>query len=168
MFTVIKILKNLDKEIIWMGLYNSSGFLQFQNNYIDIDNVQKIFGKCEIVEIYDDTLPHIHFPKYQDFSYLLDNRKLNVNDVIYMYDGEFTIKTISDNIRKSGYCDYIQWVEIDNILYPNKTKIYYDTHNVLTFTVKEKEGEFIWEDYNYQQYNLRKKLRQSGIINFQN
>lgn len=162
---VIKIQKDVNNNPIWYALYNSKGNMIFENSHIDIGEAIKLFsnGDYKVYEIFDDNLKE--FPKYEDFSYLLDGKTIKVGSIVYLNDDTYTIDSIiGESLRPEGYYDYYNWDTIDGVPLSFKTKKYYPEHSVLSFSVKENNNTYIWEDYSYQQENIYKKIKLIGKI----
>jgi len=116
--------------------------------------------KYEEVYVYERDFDNIHnaFPNDEDFSYLLDYKKIDIGDKIYLENGVYIITEIKSGFRNEGFYDYVEWC--DNLTC-KISKIKYSSHNITKIKVDGMKRYIVWEDYNYQQSYLYKKNMKS-------
>jgi hypothetical protein len=151
---VIKTAMDGDDNIQWQCLY-VDGKKAIENYVLDIDLAVSIFAPDSVyqtVTVYESNFDEISssFPDEEDFSYLMDNRTIEVGDMVWLNDGSFYITEIRESYRTSGYYSLTEWVDNKPII----KSIYYTGHIVTEFRVEGKTECLIWEDYSYQQSDL--------------
>lgn len=148
---IIKRAFDCSDNIQWEALY-VDGFKVLENFEIDLDKALPIFSpnsKCEEVELKESDFEDIEmsFPLYEDFSYLLDYRDIEIGSKVWLDDGEWEVSEVTEGYRESGNYEYVEWI----CLTPHRKTITYVGHTIKKFKVKGKKITFVWEDYNYQQ-----------------
>ena len=167
---VIKTLKNEDDKTVWEALY-IDGKKQLEDVEINKEAANDLFNKKDeyknvIVkeEYIDDESLNDYFPTNEDFTDLLDYRKVMIGSSVYLFDGLYEVEDIKEEYRISNNYDVFVWTKIDNKLYYNIDKTFYSGHVALKLKLKNREEEIFWEDYNYHQSFLYLKLKQDGIL----
>ena len=168
---VIRKCERSDGYTNWMALYKD-GHKELETYSFDINLILDNYGseiKYILDLIIEDEIEFIEskydlFPDYEDFSYLLDNNKLNIGSYIFLEDGMFEVEHIESDFRPSGTYKMKHWEKIGNRFFSSEFDIEWYAHSITKFKVKGVEHEFIWEDYSYQQSYLYLYLKEIGKI----
>jgi hypothetical protein len=161
---VLKTALDSNNNIQWQGLY-VNGNKVLENFQIDLELALPIFSpnsKCEMIYMREDDFLDINnsFPQYEDFSYLLDYRDIQIGSIVWLYDGQWEVSEIFSGYRESGEYEYTEWVGNT----PYKKMITYSGHPITKFKVKGKNIILVWEDYNYQQSYLYDLINNNKLI----
>jgi len=167
---IVKILKNIKGDVVWMGLY-LNGKKIIDKDVLDIEFIMNTFNpngsykEVEVVEEYiPDNFKFLYFPEEEDFSYLMDKDLVEEGEAIYMLDGIHMVSEVWDSRREDGIYPIDHWEEIDGRLYRSKYNLKYESHDILKFKVENDDTEYVWEDFNYQQSYLNEYLKQYNLL----
>jgi hypothetical protein len=152
---VIKTAIDAQNNVQWQGLY-VNGKKVIENYVLDVDIATSIFAPnsvCQNVTVYEEDFSSISssFPEDEDFSYLLDNRTIKVGDMVWISDGSYKVSDIRETYRVAGNYNITEWYNSE----PITKSVFYVGHVVTEFKVKGKDDFFVWEDYCYQQSELK-------------
>ncbi len=169
---VIRKCERSDGYTNWMALYKD-GHKELETYSFDIDAILDNYGDdiryiIDLIIEEDELLMHedmdLLFPEYEDFTYMLDNNVIDIGSYIFLEDGMFEVSSLETDYRPSGTYKMKHWEKVDEKYISSEYDIDWVAHGITKVKVKGLDGEFIWEDYNYQQSFLYLYLKENGKL----
>lgn len=153
---VIKTAKDINGKILWRAIYvdNKKCLEDFD---FDLNKALEVYAPNgvwkEVIFIDDDVFSYKDewFPMYEDFIFLLDYTDISSGETILLNDGEHIVKDVWDDVRPAGFYEIWHWELIEDKWYAGKFKQYFETHDVVKFTIENSENVYVWQDWDYHQ-----------------